>query len=324
MRLTQLMLVATTCVACCAGGPIFAQDYPNRPVRIFVPFAAGGSVDLLARVVGNRLSEQLKQPVVIENRMGAGGNIAADLVAKSAPDGYTILQTTVGQAIAPAIFRKLPFDPVNDFVPVTQLTSSTLILVASPHLPMVKSITDLVAFAKARPGTLNYGMSGAGNPLHLTMEMIKVAAGLDIVGVPYKADAPIMAALISGEVHVAVVPLSMARPLVENGQIRALGVTGTRRSVVLPDVPTISETVGHFESSSWQGWFAPAKTPRGIVDLLAAEAAKALATPEVRERLREWVNEPVGSTPAEFETFFRAEVAKFARVVNEAHIPLQD
>jgi tripartite-type tricarboxylate transporter receptor subunit TctC len=324
MRLTQLMFVAMTCVACGAGGPMFAQGYPSKPVRIVVPFAAGGSVDLLARVVGTRLSEEIKQPVVIDNRTGAGGNIAADMVAKSAPDGYTILQTTVGQAIAPAIFRKLPFDPVNDFVPITQLTSSTLILVASPHLPMVTSIPDLVAFAKARPGTLNYGMSGAGNPLHLTMEMIKVAAGLDIVGVPYKADAPIMAALISGEVHVAVVPLSMARPLVENGQIRALAVTGVHRSGVLPDVPTISETVGRFESSSWQGWFAPAKTPRSIVDLLAAEAAKALATSEVRERLREWVNEPVGSTPTEFDTFFRAEVAKFARVVNEAHIPLQD
>src|SRR5262249_5374438 len=201
-------------------------------------FAAGGSVDALARVVGNKLSEQFNQPVVIENRIGAGGNIGADAVAKAAPDGYTILQNTVGQAITPAIFRRLAFDPVNDFVPVTQLTSSTLILVATPRLP-VKSIADLVALAKARPGTLNYGMSGAGNPLHLTMEMIKVAAGLDIVGVPYKADAPIMAALISGEVQVAVVPLSIARPLVENGQIRPLAVTGARRSVVLPDVPTI-------------------------------------------------------------------------------------
>jgi tripartite-type tricarboxylate transporter receptor subunit TctC len=323
MRLSHYILALVIGVAAFDSGPAPAQSFPSKPLRIVVPFAAGGSVDALARVVGNKLSEQINQPVVIENRIGAGGNIGADAVAKAAPDGYTILQNTVGQAIAPAIFRKLPFDPVNDFVPVTQLVASTLILVASPQLH-ANSIQELVTLAKSRPGTLNYGMSGVGNPLHLTMEMLKIATGIDIVGVPYKGDAPIMAALIAGEVQVAVVPLAIARTLVAGGQIRALAVTGTRRSGVLPDVPTISEAVPGFESSSWQGWFAPAKTPQGIVEFIQGETAKALAAAEVRERLREWVNEPVGSRPEEFEIFFRAEVAKFSRVVKEAKIPVQE
>jgi tripartite-type tricarboxylate transporter receptor subunit TctC len=323
MRLSHCLLALVIGLATFDSGPAPAQSFPSKPVRIVVPFAAGGSVDALARVVGNKLSEQINQPVVIENRIGAGGNIGADAVAKAAPDGYTILQNTVGQAIAPAIFRKLPFDPVNDFVPVTQLVASTLILVASPQLH-ANSIQELVTLAKSRPGTLNYGMSGVGNPLHLTMEMLKIATGIDIVAVPYKGDAPIMAALIAGEVQVAVVPLAIARPLVVGGQIRALAVTGTRRSGVLPDVPTISEAVPGFESSSWQGWFAPAKTPQGIVEFIQGETAKALAAPEVRERLREWVNEPVGSRPEEFDVFFRAEVAKFSRVVKEAKIPVQE
>jgi tripartite-type tricarboxylate transporter receptor subunit TctC len=323
MRLAYLTLLLLAGIVGFAGDLALAQSYPSKPVRIVVPFAAGGSVDALARVVGNKLSEQINQPVVVENRPGAGGNIGADAVAKSAPDGYTILQNTVGQAIAPAIFRTLPFDTLKDFVPVTQLVASTLILVASPRLP-AKSIEELVAYAKSKPGTLNYGMSGVGNPLHLTMEMLKIATGLDIQAVPYRGDAPIMTALIAGEVQIAVVPLAIARPLVEGGQIRALAVTGPRRSPVFPDVATIRETVPDFESSSWQGWFAPARTPQGVVELIQRETAKALNALDVRERLREWVNEPVGSRPDEFDTFFRAEVAKFDRVVKEARIPMQE
>jgi tripartite-type tricarboxylate transporter receptor subunit TctC len=323
MRLSDLTLVLVLGILGLECGPVQAQGYPNKPVRVIVPFAAGGSVDALARVVGNKLSEQIGQPVVVENRPGAGGNIGADAVAKSPPDGYTILQNTVGQAIAPAIFRTLPFDTLRDFAPVTQLVASTLILVASPALP-AKSIPELAALAKAKPGTLNYGMSGIGNPLQLTMEMLKVATGLDAVAVPYKGDAPIMAALIAGEVQVAVVPLSIARPLIEANQIRPLAVTGVRRSSVLPDVPTIAETIPGFESSSWQGWFAPAKTPPEIVGFIQRETAKALTALDVRERLRGWVNEPVGSSPEAFDAFFRAEVAKFARVVKDAHVPLQE
>jgi tripartite-type tricarboxylate transporter receptor subunit TctC len=323
MRLPCLTLLLTIGLAGFNSSPVPAQSYPSKPIRIIVPFAAGGSVDALARVVGGKLSEQINQPVVVENRPGAGGNIGADVVAKSPPDGYTILQNTVGQAIAPSIFRTLPFDTLKDFVPVTQLVATTLILVASPQLP-ARSIQELVALAKSKPGTLNYGMSGVGNPLHLTMEMFKIATGLDIQGVPYRGDAPIMAALVAGEMQVAVVPLAIARPLVEGGQIRALAVTGAKRSPVLPDVPTISETIPGFESSSWQAWFAPARTPREIVEVIQRETAKSLAAPDVRERLREWVNEPVGSRPEEFDAFFRAEVAKFGKVVKDARIPTQE
>jgi tripartite-type tricarboxylate transporter receptor subunit TctC len=323
MRLRYLTLLLTLGLVAFDRSPAVAQSYPSKPIRIIVPFAAGGSVDALARVVGGKLSEQINQPVVVENRPGAGGNIGADVVAKSPPDGYTILQNTVGQAIGPAIFRTLPFDTLKDFVPVTQLVATTLILVASPQLP-AKSIQELVALAKSKPGSLNYGMSGVGNPLHLTMEMFKIATGLDILGVPYRGDAPIMAALVAGEMQVAVVPLAIARPLVEGGQIRALAVTGARRSPVLPDVPTIGETIPGFESSSWQAWFAPARTPREIVEVIQRETAKSLAAPDVRERLREWVNEPVGSRPEEFDAFFRAEVAKFGKVVKDARIPTQE
>jgi tripartite-type tricarboxylate transporter receptor subunit TctC len=218
------------------GGGAVAQTYPSKPIRIIVPFVAGGAVDALARMLGAKLSESLGQPVIVENRPGAGGNIAADAVAKSPPDGYTILQNTNGQAISPAIYRSLPFDVVRDFVPVTQLVGSQLVLVASPKLP-AGSVLELIALAKAKPGTLNYGMTGAGNPLHLTMEMFKTAAGIDIQAVPYKGDKGIFPALITGEIQVAVAPMATTLPHVTGGTLRALAVAGAKRSAALPDGP---------------------------------------------------------------------------------------
>jgi tripartite-type tricarboxylate transporter receptor subunit TctC len=307
-----------------SGASALAQGYPERPVRIIVPFAAGGAVDDLARIIGARLGNAFRQPVLVENHAGAGGNLGADLVAKSAPDGLTILQTTNGQAISPALYRALPFDAVADFAPVTQLVASTLVLVATPGLP-VASPAELVALAKSQPGKLNYGSSGVGNPLHLTMEMIKFAAGIDIVPVPYRGDAQINTALMAGEVEVAVVPLATSLPLIAAGKLRALAVTSARRAAALPAVPTIAESgVPGFASSSWQGFFVPARTPRAIVETIQRETAKILQTPDVRARLAALSYEPVGSTPQEFEAYFRSELARFAGVVKQAHIPPQD
>ncbi len=314
-------LIATLCLG--ASGAL-AQDFPTRPVRIIVPFAAGGAVDDLARIVGARLAAAWHQPVLVENHAGAGGNLGADLVAKSPPDGYTILQTTNGQAISPSLYRALPFDAVADFVPVTQLVASTLVLVASPSLP-VNSIRELFALARSEPGKLNYGSSGVGNPLHLTMEMIKFAAGIEIEPVPYRGDAQINAALMAGEVEVAVVPLATSLPLIAAGKLRALGVTSPQRTAALPDVPTIAESgVAGFASTSWQGFFVPARTPREVVELIQHDTAQALQAPEVRERLKALSYEPVGSTQEAFAAYYKSELARFAQVVQQAHIPPQD
>jgi tripartite-type tricarboxylate transporter receptor subunit TctC len=309
---------------CLQGASVWAQSFPERPIRIIVPFAAGGAVDDLARILGAKLTASFHQPVVVENHPGVGGNLGADVVAKSTPDGTTILQTTNGQAISPALYRALPFDAVADFVPVTQLVASTLVLVAGPSLP-VASTAELIALAKSRPGRMNYGSSGVGNPLHLTMEMIKFAAGIEIEPVPYRGDAQINTALMAGEVEVAVVPLATSLPLIAAGRLRALAVTSARRAAALPDVPTIAESgVAGFASSSWQGFFVAARTPRDIVEVIQRETAKALQSPDMRARLSALSYEPVGSTPAEFDAFFKSELRRFADVVKQAHIPPQD
>src|SRR5262245_137762 len=300
-----------------------AQNYPTKPIRIIVPFAAGGAVDALARIISAKLQEQLGQPVIVENRAGAGGMTGSDLVAKSSPDGYTILQNTNGQAISPAIYRTLPFDTLKDFIPVTQLVTTSTVLVANPKLP-AKTVRELIALAKAQPGKLNYGMTGVGNSLHLTMEMFKRAAGIDIQAVPYRGDALLNPALIAGEIDVAIVPIGTIVPLIEGGQLRALAVNSARRSAVLPDVPTVSEAaIPGFEAAGWQGYFVPASTPREIVERIQREAAAAIALPDMQARLKAMGNDPVASTSNEFNVKFRADVAKFQQVVREAGIPLQ-
>jgi tripartite-type tricarboxylate transporter receptor subunit TctC len=300
-----------------------AQPYPSKPVRIVVPFAAGGAVDVLARLIGSKLSEQFGQTVVIENRSGAGGNLAADIVAKSAPDGYTIFQTTNGLAISPSLYRTLPFDVHKDFAAVTQLVASQLVFAANPKFE-ANTIAEFIALAKAKPGNINYGSTGVGNPLHLTMELLKSTAGIQVQPVPYRGDAPLNTALIAGEIQVAVVPMATVLGHLSAGTLKALAIGGAKRSPALPNVPTVAETIQGFESTSWQGYFVPAGTPREIVVRLQQETAKALKLPDVIERLKTGGNEGVGSTPEEFAARFKADIVKFAKIVQDANIPKQD
>lgn len=321
-RRTVLKSILATGLA--AGLPRGAlAAFPDQPIRIVVPFAAGGAVDALARVVGNKLSEQLGQPVMIENKAGAGGNIAADTVAKAAPDGYTILLTTNGQAISPSLYRSLPYNTEKDLLPVTILIESPLVLVASPKFAAT-TLKEVIAAAKANPGGLSYGSTGIGNPLHLTMELLKAEAGIDIVNVPYRGDAPLSTALLAGEVQLAVVPIATARANIEANLLRAVALTSLKRSKALPNIPTVAEQgIAGFDMSSWQGFFMPAGTPRPIVERIAKETRKALESPDVHARLEGFVAEMVGNSPDEFAKSFKEDLARNAKIVQQAKIPLQ-
>jgi tripartite-type tricarboxylate transporter receptor subunit TctC len=305
-------------------GSANAQAYPSHTITIVVPFPAGGSVDALARMIGPKISERLGQPVVIENRSGASGMVGMGAVAKAEPDGYTILYTPVSIAINPALYRKLAFNTEKDFLPITQTVSSALVLVANPNLK-VSTVTELVALAKARPGKLNFGSSGVADPLQLGMEMLKTSTNTEMLAVPYKGQSPMFLGLLGGEVDVAFVTLQLALEPIRSGQVRALAVAGAQRSAALPDVPTVAEAgVPGFEIASWHGFFAPGGTPHEIVAQLQSEIARAVHLPDVRERIEATGNEAIGSTSEAFDAMFHAEISKFKKIVQDAHIPYQD
>jgi tripartite-type tricarboxylate transporter receptor subunit TctC len=323
MRLPWLML-GLAAAACFNAVGARAQDYPNRTIRIVVPYAPGGGVSVVGQIIGAKLQELTRQPVVIDNRPGAGGNVGADAVAKAAPDGYTVLLHTSAMAVVGTLYRKLAFDPVKDFAPITMVISTHFVIGGSPRNPAT-SLRQLVAQARANPGKLNYASSGPGSTLHLFAEMFKDAAGVDIVHVPYRGDAPMMTALISGEVQLAFLPQATGVANVSSNVIRGLAVTGTKRMESLPKVPTVGEQgIAGFERGSWIGLFAPAATPPAIVGVLQRHMAKVLADPQVRQRLMATGQEPVGNTPAEFTAQFKADIARFARVIEQAKIPKLD
>ena len=300
-----------------------AQAWPSKPIQIIVPFAAGGAVDIAGRIFAPQLQEQLKQPVIVVNKPGAGGNIGTDFAAKSAPDGHTILLTTNGQSISPSIFKQLNWSP-DDFAPVTQLFSTFIVIVTGPK-SRLQNLQDLIAAAKARPGALNYGGSGVGNAFHLTMERLKFEAGFDMQMVPYKSDGEIINALATGEIEVAMLPHATAKPLIEHGELRAIAATAPKRSPALPNVPTIAEQgMPDFWAIGYQALFAPAKTPRDVVDRLWREARTAMQAPMVKARLDAFSVTPLGSSPEEFATFYKEDVERFRRIVRDARIPLQD
>jgi tripartite-type tricarboxylate transporter receptor subunit TctC len=318
------LILGLAAVASLIAAPAGAEDYPSRPIHIVVPYAPGGGVSVVGQIIGAKLSELTKQPVVIDNRPGAGGNIGADAVAKSAPDGYTVLLHTSAMATVGTLYRKLPFDPVKDFAPITMVISTQFVVGGSPK-NKATSLRELVAQAKANPGKLNYGSSGLGSSLHLFAEMFKNAAGVDIVHVPYRGDAPMITALIAGQIQLAFLPQATGVANVQSKLIRGLAVTGTKRMASLPDVPTMQEQgISGFEVGSWIGLFAPAGTPPAIVHAFQQQMAKVLADPKVRERLMSTGQEPVGNPPEEFAGQFKADIARFAKVIEQAKIPKLD
>ncbi|MGQ3074010.1 MAG: Bug family tripartite tricarboxylate transporter substrate binding protein [Ferrovibrionaceae bacterium] len=308
------MLVAGLGVLATATGQ--AQTYPTRAITLIVPFPAGGTTDILGRFVGQALSAAWNQPVVVENRGGAGGNIGAAAVAKAAPDGYTLLVGTVGtHAINASLYTKMPYDTLKDFAPVTQIASVPNMLVVTPSLP-VGSVTELIAYAKANPGKLNMASSGNGTSIHLSGELFKVMTGVDMVHVPYKGSAPALNDLMGGQVQLMFDNMPSALPQVKGGTLKALAVTTATRSPAMPDLPTVAEAgVPGFEASSWFGVFAPAGTPKEIVAKLQTEIARILKSPEMTERLAQQGAVAVGNTPDEFGAYVQSELVKWAGVV---------
>ena len=319
-----LMAVGTLLVVCSNAGSAYAQAYPNRTIRIIVPYAPGGGVSVLAHLVGNKLSELVKQPVVIDNRPGAGGNVGADVVAKAAPDGYTVLLHTSAQASAGPLYKTLPFDPIKDFAPVTKVIATQTIL-SGTFKNAATTLRELIAQAKAKPGSLNYASAGPGSSLHLFAELFKINAGVDLVHIPYRGDAPMITALIAGDVQLAFLPQATGLAAIEGKQVRPLAVTGRKRMARLPDVPTVQEEgIAGFEEGSWNGMWLPAGTPAEIVLALQQHIVKVLADPWVRERFLSVGQEPVGNSPAEFAAQYQAEISRYAKIIEQAKIPKLD
>ncbi len=297
-----------------------AQNYPSRPIRLVVPQSAGGSTDLVARPLAQRVAEALKGSVVVDNRPGAGSTIGTDIVAKALPDGYTLLAVAASFTMSPSLYKKLAFDPVNDFAPISLLSSLPNILVVHPALP-VKSVKDLLAHAKAQPGKLNYSSSGIATGTHMSMALLTHMAGINLAHIPYKGGAPSVTALISGEVQLCFATISTALPHVKSGRLRALAVSSAKRASAVPEVPAIAEAgVAGYDYTSWIGLLAPAKTPAAIVARWHSESARVMQTPEMKALLQHEGSEAVGSTPQSFNTTLRTEVERWRGVAKAANI----
>ena len=300
-----------------------AEAWPARPVKIVVPYPAGGATDAIARLFAAKYQERTGVGMIVENRGGAGGNIGADAVAKAEPDGYTLLITISGIAVAPALYRKLAYDADNDLVRVTQLVSSKSVLVVNPQVP-ARSFQELVSLVKSKPDDFNYGTTGVGSMTHLGMELMKRQSGTRIQMVPFTGDAPLFTALLRNDVQMGLLPVSIMKEQITSGAVRPIGVATPQRLSTLPGVPTLAEQgLEGFDSSSWIGLFAPRGTPREVIDRLYKETRAAFDTPEFVERLEGLQLEPVGSTPEAFEAVWRADRARYTRIVRDANIPLQ-
>jgi tripartite-type tricarboxylate transporter receptor subunit TctC len=298
------------------AGASWAQAYPTKPIRFIAPFAAGGALDTLTRTIAGRMQESWGQPVVVENRTGAGGNIGTDLVAKAAPDGYTLVMGTIAtHAINVSLYEKMPYDAVKDFAPVTIAASINNSLSVHPSVP-AKNVAELIAYAKTNAGRLTFGSAGSGTSQHLAGELFKTMTGVDMVHIPYKGGAPAMVDLLAGQISMTFGDIPTALPHIRAGKLRSLAVTGAKRSPLLPDVPTIAEQgLAGFDVTAWFGVFTTAGTPRQVVNQLNAEIVRILSLPDVREKLIGIGMEPVTNSPDEFAAYVQSEIAKWARVV---------
>jgi tripartite-type tricarboxylate transporter receptor subunit TctC len=314
IRTVQRAAFAAMTLLLAAGA--WAQAYPTKPIRLVVPFPAGGTTDILARQVAQRLSVSLGQSVIVDNRPGAAGNIGSDLVAKSAPDGYTLLMGTVGtHAINPSLYTRMPYDHVKDFVPIVLVAGVPNVLEVTPSLP-VNSVADLIKLAKEKPGQLNFASSGSGTSIHLSGELFKTMAGVDMMHVPYKGSAPAVTDLMGGQVQLMFDNLPSSLAQIKAGKLRAIAVTSAQRAPALPNVPTIAESgLPGFEASSWFGMLAPAGTPSPIVARLNADVNQWLQTAEAKEKLLAQGAVAAGGTPEQFAAHIRAETEKWAKVV---------
>jgi tripartite-type tricarboxylate transporter receptor subunit TctC len=314
------MLIILIAAALTAGGAL-AQQYPSKPIRLIVPFTPGGSTDIVARIAGQKLGEALGAQVLIDNRPGAGGNIGVELAAKSAPDGYTLVMGHIGTfAVNPALYARLPYDPIRDFAPISLVAMVPNMLVVHPSLP-VKSVKELIALSRSRPEQLNYGSSGAGGTPYLAVEYFKLMAKVDIVHIPYKGAAPMIIDLIGGQLSLTITGIPPLLPHVKAGKLKALAVATSKRLPLLPELPTIAEAaLPGYEATSWYGVLAPAATPKEIITRLNTEIVKAIARPDVAERLSGEGAEPATSTPERFGAFIKSEIVRWGRVIKAAGV----
>ncbi len=323
----RLLLVSLALVAfVCVGGAdnAFSENYPTKEIRLIVPFPPGGANDVMARIIGKELTERLGQPVLVENRPGAGGTLGTGMVAKATPDGYTILFTATSFNMQMSMYSKLPYNTIKDFAGIVWVATGEQVLAVHPSLD-VKSVKELIALAKAKPGQLNYASSGIGSSPHLRGELFKSVTGTDIVHIPYKGTSPLVLDLLAGRVSLSFTDMFAIVPYAKAGKLQILAVTGLKRSPILPDVPTMTEAgVSGFESGLSSGIVVPAATPKQIVAQLNTEIVKILRLPDVKERFNKLGLESVGSTPEEFDSHIKVETAKWAKVIKDAGIPVEN
>ncbi len=301
-------------------GLVQAQNYPSKPVRLIVPFAAGGSTDVIARILAPKLSEVWGQQVLVDNRPGGNTVIGTDIVAKSPPDGHVLLVTPAPFTVVPSVLTKLPYDPAKDFEPITLINTTPMGFVVHPGVP-AKNLKELIALAKARPGQMNFGSSGSGGVPHLSGELLNTMAGLKIIHVPYKGNAPALADLVGGHVDMAFNGLTSVMAFIKSGRLRVLGVTSLTRTAALPEVPTFDEQgLKGFQAVAWNGLTAPARTPKEAIVRIQEASARIIKSPELAEQLKRDGSDPVGSTTAEFTAHLRDEVVKWKKVLDRAGI----